>query len=139
MHYIPTYFFTAVRVFYILSRSVLHKFIFYKKIPNVWKNSAINLKLKPQINWEFWSNFVTFWENLNCIFLGFSQSLGVVLIPGKRNPEAELLQEGIFFLIHLFARDILVKKKFEIEKTKPTFIMSVLKVENKLVDFQLFH
>ena len=122
MHYIPANFFTAVRVFYILSRSVLHKFIFSKKISNFWKKTAINLKLKRQINWEFWSNFVTFWENLNCIFLGFSQSLGVVLIPGKRNPEAELLQEGIFFLIHLFARDILVKKKLEIEITKLTFI-----------------
>jgi hypothetical protein len=43
--------------------------------------------------------------------------------------KAELLQEGIFFLIHLFARDVLVGKKLEIEKTKPTFIISVLKVE----------
>ena len=40
-----------------------------------------------------------------------------------------LLQDGIFFLIHLFARDILVMKKLEIEKTKPTLIISVLKVE----------
>ena len=46
--------------------------------------------------------------------------------------EAELLQEGIFFLIHLLARDVLVKKK-EIEKTKPTFIISVLKVEYLVV------
>ena len=30
--------------------------------------------------------------------------------------KAELLQEGIFFLIHLFARDSLVMKKFEMEK-----------------------
>ena len=43
--------------------------------------------------------------------------------------KAELLQEGIFFLIHLFAIDVLVMKKLEIEKTKPTFIISVLKVE----------
>ena len=43
--------------------------------------------------------------------------------------KAELLQEGIFFLIHLFARDVLVMKELEIEKTKPTFIISVLKVE----------
>ena len=43
--------------------------------------------------------------------------------------KAELLQEGIFFLIHLFARDVLVMKKLEIEKTKPTFIISVLKVD----------
>ena len=44
--------------------------------------------------------------------------------------KAELLQEGIFYLIHLFAKDILVMKKLEIEKTKTTFIISVLKVEN---------
>ena len=44
--------------------------------------------------------------------------------------KAELLQEGIFFLFHLFAaRDVLIIKKLEIEKTKPTFIISVLKVE----------
>ena len=45
----------------------------------------------------------------------------------------ELLQEGIFFLIHLYARDVLVMKKLEIDKTKPTFIISVLKVEYWLV------
>jgi len=44
-------------------------------------------------------------------------------------PKAELLQEGIFFLIHLSARDVLVMKKLKIEKTKPTIIISVLKVE----------
>ena len=43
--------------------------------------------------------------------------------------KAELLQGGIFFLIHLFARDVLVMKKLEIEETKPTFIVSVSKVE----------
>jgi hypothetical protein len=42
--------------------------------------------------------------------------------------KAELLQESIFFLINLFARDILVMKKLEIEKTTPTFIISFLKV-----------
>ena len=31
-------------------------------------------------------------------------------------PKAELLQEGIFFLIHLLARDVSVMKKLEIEK-----------------------
>ena len=42
--------------------------------------------------------------------------------------KAELLQEGTFFsLIHLFARDVLVMKKLEIETIKPTFIISVLK------------
>jgi hypothetical protein len=45
--------------------------------------------------------------------------------------KAELLQEGVFFLIHLFATDVLVMKKLEIEKTKPTFIKSVLKVEHR--------
>ena len=43
--------------------------------------------------------------------------------------KAELLQEGIFFFLQLFARDVLVMKKLEIEKTKPTFVISVLKVE----------
>ena len=32
--------------------------------------------------------------------------------------KAELLQLGIFFLIHLFAREILVVKKLEIDETK---------------------
>ena len=45
--------------------------------------------------------------------------------------KAELLQEGIFFLIHLFA--ILVIKTLEIEKTRPTFITSDLKVEYMVV------
>ena len=47
--------------------------------------------------------------------------------------KAELLQESIIFLIHLFARDVIVMKKLEIEKTKPTFIISVLKVEDQVV------
>ena len=34
--------------------------------------------------------------------------------------KAELLQEGIFFLLQLFARDVLVMKKLEIEETKTT-------------------
>ena len=46
----------------------------------------------------------------------------------KNMYEAESLEEGIFFLLHLIARDVLVMKKLEIEKTKPTFIVSVLKV-----------
>ena len=46
-----------------------------------------------------------------------------------QHTKAELLQEGILFLIHLFARDILLMKKLEIKKTKPTFIISFLKVE----------
>ena len=48
--------------------------------------------------------------------------------------KAELLQKGIFFLIRLFARDFLVTKKLEIEKTKPTdFILSVFKVDYLVV------
>ena len=47
--------------------------------------------------------------------------------------KAELLKDGIFFLIHLFAKDVLVMKKLEIEKTKPTFIISVIKEEYQLV------
>ena len=30
--------------------------------------------------------------------------------------KAKLMQEGIFFLMHLFARDVIVMKKLEIEK-----------------------
>ena len=52
--------------------------------------------------------------------------------------KAELLQESIFFLIHLFARAVLVKKKLEMEKTKPTFIVSVLKVEYLFLRFPTF-
>ena len=40
--------------------------------------------------------------------------------------KAELLQ---LKLIHLFARELFLMKKLEIEKTKPTFIISVLKVD----------
>ena len=34
--------------------------------------------------------------------------------------KTELLQEGIIFLIHLFARAILLMKKLKIEETKAT-------------------
>ena len=34
--------------------------------------------------------------------------------------KAELLREGIIFLIHLFARAILLMKKLKIEETKAT-------------------
>ena len=40
--------------------------------------------------------------------------------------KAKLLQ---LKLIQIFARDILLMEKWEIEKTKPTFIISVLNVE----------
>ena len=45
----------------------------------------------------------------------------------KNCSKAKLLQEGIFFLLQLFARDVLVMKTLEIEKTKPTFIISTFK------------
>ena len=35
----------------------------------------------------------------------------------------------IFFLLQLFARGVLVMKKLEIEKTKPTFIISTFKTD----------
>ena len=58
--------------------------------------------------------------------------------------KAELLQEGIFFLIHLFARDVLVMKKLEIKKTKPTFIIHIsfktwILGGLSFFDFQLFY
>ena len=43
--------------------------------------------------------------------------------------KAELMQEGIFVLIHIFTRDILVMKKLEIEKTKPTLIISTFETD----------
>ena len=36
-------------------------------------------------------------------------------------------------LLQLFARDVLAMKKLDIEKTKPTLIISVLKIEYKVV------
>ena len=38
-----------------------------------------------------------------------------LLFKTSTQAKAELMQEGIFFLIHLFARDILLMKKLEIE------------------------
>ena len=66
-----------------------------------------------------------------------------LVILGSIQPKAKLLQEGIFFLVHLFDRDELVMKKFEIKKTKPTLIISVLKLKMlgglSVFDFQLFY
>jgi hypothetical protein len=45
---------------------------------------------------------------------------------GKSRTKAKLLQ---LKLLHIFARAIFLMKKLEIEKTKPTFIISSLKVE----------
>ena len=42
------------------------------------------------------------------------------VLQSRGNPKAKLQKEGIFFLIHLFARDILLMKKLEIEETKTT-------------------
>ena len=65
------------------------------------------------------------------------------ILPNCYLRKAELLQEGIFILTHLFARDVLVMKKLEIEKTKPTFIISVFKSWNlgglSFFDFQHFY
>ena len=36
--------------------------------------------------------------------------------------KAELMQEGIFVLIHLFTKDILVMKKLEIENLSPLLL-----------------
>ena len=45
----------------------------------------------------------------------------------QKKIKAELLQ---LKLNNLFASELLLMKKLEIEKTKPTFIISVLKVEH---------
>ena len=54
--------------------------------------------------------------------------------------KAELLQEGIIFLIHLIARAILLMKKLKIEETKATkhstFKTYLIKIS--FFDFQLF-
>ena len=39
------------------------------------------------------------------------------------------MKEGICLLLHLFVRDVLVMKKLEIEKTKPTFIITTFKTD----------
>ena len=58
----------------------------------------------------------------------FASVLCLCIMLHNISVKAELLQVGIFFLIHLFAQEILLLKKLEIEKTKPTIIISVLKV-----------
>ena len=45
-------------------------------------------------------------------------------ISSDKTPKTVLLQEDIFFLVHLFARDILAMKKMEFEKTKPFYCIS---------------
>ena len=60
------------------------------------------------------------------IYAGTHCSSIVSMKPKRRLVKAELLQ---LKLIHLFASELLLMKKLEIEKTKPTFIISVLKVE----------
>ena len=42
-----------------------------------------------------------------------------------KSTKAEFRREGIFFFLQIFARDVLVMKKLEIEKTKPTFIICI--------------
>ena len=54
-----------------------------------------------------------FWHNIECIIVVYYQVCTI---------KAEFLQEGIFFLIHLFARDILVMKKLEIKKISPLLL-----------------
>ena len=57
----------------------------------------------------------SYFENTNKIFFTV-----------RYTNKAKLLQ---LKLLQIFARDIFLMKKLEIEKTKPTFIISVLKVE----------
>ena len=47
----------------------------------------------------------------------------------QRRHKAGFAQEGTFLALNLFAWYILLIKKLEIEKPKPTVIVSVLKVE----------
>ena len=80
---------------------------------------------------RFIKNHLLFHSNITLNFLKLRATLGTESLFSL--VKAELLQEGIFFLIHLFARDILVMKNLEIEKTKPTYMLSVLKVEYQVV------
>ena len=49
-----------------------------------------------------------------------SWEYNIFVLPKYSFTKAELLQVGIFFLIHLFAWEILLLKKLEIEGTKTT-------------------
>ena len=53
-------------------------------------------------------------------------TFGDVYYDDVSSAEAKLLQQK---LIHLFAKELFLVKKLEVEKIKPTFIISVLKVE----------
>ena len=61
--------------------------------------------------------------------------------------KAELLQEGIFFLICFFARDVLVLKKMEFEKLSPPllYISTYISFKSRILgglnffDFQLYY
>ena len=81
-------------------------------------------------------------QSLDLIFNGLQVTIyGIICLVGSVKKEkskalvfcrtqrdnAELLQVGIFFLIHLLI------KQLEIQQTKPTFIISVLKVEYYVV------
>ena len=76
--------------------------------------------------------FHTFHKLLSSLFHVFASCEWLDLLPklpekiqlqitDGRN-KAELLQEGIFLLIHLFARDFLLMKKLEIEKLSPLLL-----------------
>ena len=99
----------------------------------------VHTKVKVQIFWEgrknlrnrphgfdiHYVNFKTI-KTIAHIFVAFSEKLNfmtlmVILIEKKPQvyiTKAELLQEGIIFLIHLFA--ISLMKKLKIEETKAT-------------------
>ena len=78
---------------------------------------------------SFVDNFmVNFWSILGTILwktLGQFQDNFLRQYLSVAQSKAKLLQ---LKLIHIFARAILLMKKLEIEKTKPTYIISVLKV-----------
>ena len=67
----------------------------------------------PPLDWEL--------ELTNCVLRYYSK--------------AKLQKEGIFFLIHLFARDILLMKKLEIEETKTPKYSTFKTLSNKWMSF----
>ena len=76
-----------------------------------------------------WIKIFPFWCSQPCTYSEGSRPVRVKKIPFLQKLKLNYCKKVFFFFIHLLARDILVMKKLEIKKTKPTFIISVLKVD----------
>ena len=67
-----------------------------------------------------WIFFVAFSNYLNFDGSNYLEFLEIWITKERMIVKAESLQEGIIFLIHLFARAILLMKKLKIKETKAT-------------------